>query len=291
MVARLRRVKERRPGGAAFLGIHLEGPYINPAKRGGQPLEPIRLPSIPEMDQLIEASGHNIRLVTLAPELPGALDLIRFLTSQGIVSSAGHSEATYVQMVMAVEAGLTRATHLYNGMPSLGHRNPGIVGAVLTLDAIYAELILDGVHIDPVAAQVALRAKGIDRIVLVTDATQAVGMDAGAYVRPGNRKIIVRDDAAWLESGSLAGSVLTMNRAVANATRFLHLPLADALALASRVAAQSLGAGATKGVLAPGMDADLVLLGEDMDIRMTMIAGKVVYRSSSSKMDMVKWSI
>jgi N-acetylglucosamine-6-phosphate deacetylase len=277
MLRRLRRVLDNPPPGAAILGFHLEGPYLNPARRGAQPEQAIRPPSIAEMERLIEASGDSVRLVTLAPEMPGALDLVRYLVDRGITVSAGHSEAGCEQAAAAADAGLSRAAHLYNGMPSFQNREPGLVGAALTRDDLYVELILDGVHVDPVSAGLALRAKGLDKVVLVTDATQAAGLGDGIYVRPGNRKIIVEGGAARLESGSLAGSVLTMDRAVANAVRLLHLPLADALALAGRTAAHSLGLGGRKGTLAPGMDADLVILGESLEVRTAIVAGAVVY--------------
>jgi N-acetylglucosamine-6-phosphate deacetylase len=280
MVTRLRKVKENQlPGEAAIAGLHLEGPYLRMERRGAQPEKAIRKPSVDEMKQLIEASGNNIRLVTLAPELTGALDLIGFLAKQGIVVSAGHSEASVSQIREAVKAGLTRAAHLYNGMMPFSHRTPGIVGAVLTSDEIYAELTLDGIHVDPVAAEVALRAKGLSRITLVTDATQATGLGDGTYIRPGNRKIIVKEGAARLESGNLAGSVLTMDQAVRNAVHLLHLPLTDAIAMASQVSAASLGLGKTKGTLACGMDGDVVLLGKDLEISATIVAGEVIFQA------------
>lgn len=280
MVTRLRKVKENQiPGEAAIAGLHLEGPYISLERRGAQPEKAIRKPSIDEMKQLIDASGNNIRLVTLAPELPGALELIEFLVKKGIVVSAGHSEASVAQMRAAVKAGLSRAAHLYNGMTPFSHRNPGIVGAILTSDEIYAELTLDGIHVDPVAAEVALRAKGLSKITLVTDSMQAAGLGDGTYIRPGNRKIIVKDSAARLESGNLAGSILTMDQAVRNAVGLLHLPLADAVAMASQVAAASLGLGTVKGTLACGMDGDVVLLGKNLEIAATIVTGEVAFRA------------
>ena len=279
IVKLLREVRERNPLGATILGIHVEGPYISQERRGGQPEQGIRLPSITEMEALIEASGGAIRLVTLAPELPGALELIRFLKHHHIIASVGHSDATYEQVVAAAEAGLTRASHLFNAMRGLHHRDPGAVGAVLVRDDIYAEIILDGVHLHPVTAQIAIRAKGLERIVLVTDATQAAGLGDGTYVRPGNRRITVKDGAARLDSGGLAGSVLTMDKAVSNAVRWLGLPLTAALAMASQVAAESLDLQQSKGGLAPGKDADLIVFEDDVRILLTMVKGQIVYQS------------
>jgi N-acetylglucosamine-6-phosphate deacetylase len=216
--------------------------------------------------------------VTLAPELPGADELIRYLVAEGVVVSAGHSNATYEQTLDAIQAGVSRVAHLYNGMSPFTHREPGVTGAALDQEHVYAELILDGLHIHPAAARIAIHAKGLERIVLVTDATQAAGLGEGAYVRPGNRKITVKDGAARLESGTLAGSVLSMDRAVANACDFLSIGLDQAIRLASRNAAESLFLP-TKGSLAPGFDADVILFDEEVRIRATIVAGKKVYSS------------
>lgn len=280
MITRLREVIEsQKAGEATIAGIHLEGPYISLEKRGAQPEKAIRAPSIDEMSELIEVSGNNIRLVTLAPELKGAIELIEFLVNKGIIVSAGHSNANVDQMREAEKAGLTRGAHLYNGMSAFTHRNPGIVGAILTSDKIYAELTVDGIHVDPVAAEVALRAKGSDKVTLVTDSMQATGLGDGMYLRPGNRKVIVENGAARLESGNLAGSILTMDRAVRNAVNMLHLSLPAAVSMASQVAATSLGLGEHKGRLDRGMDADVVLLRQDLEVDTAIVMGDVVFRS------------
>jgi N-acetylglucosamine-6-phosphate deacetylase len=278
MVARLRAAREKLLPGAQMIGLHLEGPYLNPEKRGAQPAEPIRLPNLAEMKDLIEAGGGCIKLVTLAPELPGADELIRYLISEGVVVSAGHSDAEYQQVIDALRAGVSRVAHLYNGMSPFTHREPGLAGAALEQDGIYAELILDGLHIHPAAARIALRSKGLERIMLVTDATQAAGLGEGVYVRPGNRKIIVKDGAARLESGTLAGSILTMDQAVANAKAFLGISLNQAVQLASRNVAESLHLPA-KGSLAPGYDADVTLFENDIRIKATFVRGQKVFQA------------
>jgi N-acetylglucosamine-6-phosphate deacetylase len=278
MVMRLHAVQQEQPFGTQILGLHLEGPYINPERRGAQPAGPIRLPNLAEMRDLLEACDHCIRLVTLAPELPGADELIHYLVAEGIIVSAGHSNATYEQMLGAVEAGVSRVAHLYNGMSPFTHREPGVAGAALDQDRLYAELILDGFHIHPAAARIAVRSKGLERIVLVTDATQAAGLGEGVYVRPGNRKIIVKGGAARLESGVLAGSILSMDRAVATARAFLGISLDQAIRLASRNVAESLHLP-TKGSLAPEFDADVILFDEDIRIKATFVGGRKVYSS------------
>jgi N-acetylglucosamine-6-phosphate deacetylase len=276
MVRRLAEARQRPPAGAQMIGLHLEGPYFSPEKRGAQPAKALRWPDLEEMRRLVEASQHSVRLVTLAPELPGAIPLIQYLVQQGIVASAGHSNATYEETMAAVEAGLSRVAHLFNGMSAFGHRAPGLAGATLAEDRIYAEIVLDGIHVHPAAARVALRAKGPERLVLVTDSTQAAGLGDGIYIRPGERKVIVKDGAARLETGGLAGSILTMDRAVANAAAFLELPLPQAVRLGSQTAADSLGLR-RKGRLEAGCDADLILVDDAMHVKAAFIAGKQVF--------------
>lgn len=281
-VKALDEIRKTNPPGAEIIGIHLEGPYISLKKRGAQPEQPIRPPSISEIEAIISASSQSIKLVTLAPELPGAIELIRFLSSQGVIASIGHSDATYEQVEQAEKVGLRRAAHLFNGMSEFNHRSPGAVGAVLTNDNIYAEIILDGHHVHPAAARLALRSKGLHRLVLVTDASQAAGLGDGVYIRPGNRKVIVENGAVRLESGALAGSALTMSQAVANAAKFLGIPLADAIAMASAIAAESLGLQDSRGSLAPGKLADLVIMDENVQILMTIARGRIAFQQGQS---------
>ena len=284
VLRRLRAVQRQRPAGAAILGAHLEGPYIHPEKRGAQLAGAVRDPSLAEMETILEEAGDLVRLVTLAPELDGALALIRFLADHGVVVSAGHTTATYEQMEAAVQAGVSRVTHFFNAMSPLHHRRPGVPGFVLTHPEIYAELILDGYHVHQAVARLLLRAKGAGRVTLVSDATQAAGLGDGVYMRPGGRAIVVRDGAARLRAEPpddqteqpLAGSVLTMDRAVRNCKRWLGLSLPQAAAMASAVAAESLGLIDKKGTLAAGQDADIVLLEADGRVRMTLVAGEIV---------------
>jgi N-acetylglucosamine-6-phosphate deacetylase len=279
IVQKLTAIQKKHPKGAAILGLHLEGPYINPERGGAQPVSAIRYPSIDEMEQLLDASDHQIHLVTLAPENPGALDLIHFLNQQGVVASCGHSVATLEQFNAAVNAGLNRVTHTFNGMPPLHHREPGILGGALSTKDVFCELILDGVHVHPLIASLLINWIGYDRVVLITDATQAAGLKDGVYIRPGNRKIIVKNGEARLKSGSLAGSVLIMQQAVKNVVGLLDLPLENAVQMASLTAAASLGLADRKGSIEVGKDADLLIMKEDLSILQVMVKGNVVFHS------------
>jgi N-acetylglucosamine-6-phosphate deacetylase len=258
-------------GGAALLGIHLEGPYLCERHRGAQDPEHLRAPDLDELDALLTAGP--VRLVTLAPELPGALAAIERLTGAGVVASVGHTDATYAQAMAAFDAGATHATHLFNGMRPFHHREPGVIGAALERDDVTCELICDGLHVDPAAIRLVHRLKGPGRSLLVTDAMSAAGLCDGDY-RLGALPVRVRDGRAELAgSATLAGSTLTMGAAVRNAVRLARLPLGDALQMASATPARVLGLQASKGALEPGLDADLVLLDDDLAVTATMVGG------------------
>lgn len=269
--------------GASILGVHLEGPFINPQKHGAQPEKDIREPNMDEMAHLVEAGAGLVKIVTLAPELPGAMEIIDYLISQQILVSVGHTQASYDEVTRAAQKGLKRATHLFNGMTSLHHRRPGVVGAVLNRDDIYAELILDGIHLHPATANLVLRAKGLDRMVLITDAIAATGAGDGTYYGFGGQKITVKNGSPQLDSGVLAGSTLTMDQAVRNAVRLLGLTFEQAVKIATQTAAESLGfeTQTTKGVISPGKDADLIILDDNLNVLLTMVAGEIMYQDSA----------
>lgn len=263
--------------GAAVLGAHLEGPFLSPLRPGAMDpstfIEPDRLVA----DGLIAAGGGAMRLMTLAPELPGALELIARLVDAGVVVSIGHSDADYNEAYAAVRAGARAATHTFNAMPPFHHREPGILGAVLDLDEVSCELICDGVHAVPAALRLVHRAKGATGVRLVTDATGAAGMADGPY-RLGAAEIRVSDGCATLvKNGAIAGSTLTMDRAVSNAVRFLGVTVEEAIAFASANPARLLGLGDRKGAISPGMDADLTVLDDELRARGTVVAGTWVY--------------
>ncbi|PKP54832.1 N-acetylglucosamine-6-phosphate deacetylase, partial [Candidatus Atribacteria bacterium HGW-Atribacteria-1] len=179
-------------GAAEILGIHLEGPYINPEKKGAQKEEDIKKVSIEEFLEFNKASGNLIRLVTIAPEMPGATDLINYLHKQGIIASVGHSNATYVQVQAGIQAGLSHVTHTFNAMRGLHHREPGVVGAALSSPKLAVEIIADGIHLHPVVIKILIQAKGSEKIVLITDAMRATGMSEGIYDLAGQEVAVAK---------------------------------------------------------------------------------------------------
>lgn len=269
--------------GAEIVGIHVEGPYISPKRRGAQPAEGIRDPDLDECDELFAAAGGWIRVVTLAPELPGGLELIRYLRSRDVIASLGHSDADYETALAAREAGATHATHLFNAMPSIHHRDPGLAAACLMEPEIVAEVIADGVHLAPEIVRLALRTKGPDRIALVTDAMSALGMPDGVYTL-GSHAVTVRGDRCTLADGTIASSMLSMDRAVRNAVAFAGVSLGEAARMASLVPARIAGCSDRKGSLEPGKDADVVVVTPAFEVACTIARGRVVYESRAAAM-------
>ena len=261
--------------GARHLGVHLEGPYIGSQYRGAQPEEWLRSPDPHEYERWFEMG--SIRLIALAPELPGTIELIERGTRQGIRFSVGHSSANYEQVIQAADHGLNQATHTFNGMTGLHHREPGAAGAVLTDDRIYAEIIVDGIHLHPAVVKLVVRAKGIDRTILVTDAIRATGLADGDYDLGGHQKVQVRDGIARTSRGSLAGSTLAMDAALRNVMRFAGLSINDALRMATTTPAEAMGLSSCKGIIQPGADADLALVDPDLNVHATIINGALVY--------------
>ena len=263
--------------GAEILGIHLEGPYINPEKKGAQKEEDIKKISLEEFLEFNQASGNLIRLVTIAPEMPGAIDFIRWLHQQGIIVSVGHSNATYKQVQEGIQAGLSQVTHIFNAMRGLHHREPGVVGAALSSPKLIVEMIADGIHLHPIVLKMLTQIKESEKLVLITDAMRATGFKEGTYDL-GGQEVIVTKGQARLKDGTLAGSVLTMDKAVKNMVTKVGIPLSKAIQMASFNPAKCLGVEDRKGSLEPGKDADIVVLNKNLETELTMVAGKVVYR-------------
>ncbi len=221
------------------LGINLEGPFLCPAKRGAHPLDQLRAPSIELLSRFQEAAAGQIRLITIAPEMPGALEVIAYAAAQGIRVSLGHSNATAAETEAAIAAGAVSATHTFNAMRALDHREPGIAGTVLDRDDLFAEAIVDGVHVHPALVRLWFRSKGAERAILITDGMSATGMGDGTFML-GDLSVEVRDGVC-LSNGVLAGSVLTLDRAVANLRAMTGTALPVAVRLASRNPARMLG--------------------------------------------------
>jgi N-acetylglucosamine-6-phosphate deacetylase len=260
-----------RDNRARPLGIHLEGPFISHAKRGVHPPENLVRPSPELLDKFWHASGGCIRMMTIAPEVPGAIDTIRHAKQLGVLCSLGHSDATYKEAVQGIAAGAKHATHTFNAMRAFDHREPGILGAVLTDDAITADIIADGVHVAPATLQLFLAAKSPERAILITDAISATGMPDGKY-RLGTFDVEVRGDRCE-HQGKLAGSVLTLDRAIRNVISFTSYTLAQAITMATLNPARLLGIASQRGTLAPGSVADIVVLTPEGHVVQTIVGG------------------
>jgi N-acetylglucosamine-6-phosphate deacetylase len=260
--------------GAWHLGLHLEGPYLNVDYRGAQNPIHFRSPDPAEYERWF--ASELIRLVTVAPELDGAELFITAGRQRGVEFAIGHSGASYEQVGTAANWGVRQATHTFNGMLGLHHRNPGTLGGVLTDERLYCQVIADGIHIHPALVKLLVRVKGVNRTVLITDAMRATGLADGEYDL-GGQPVTVQNGVARIATGSLAGSTLTMDAALRNMLAFAGLALSEALAMATSVPAEALNLRGKKGVLAPGADADVVLLDPDLQVVMTVVNGAVVY--------------
>ncbi|MDB4894292.1 MAG: N-acetylglucosamine-6-phosphate deacetylase [Firmicutes bacterium] len=277
IIAAIRAAKAAPRRGARVLGFHIEGPFVNPKLKGAQDGRYVRLASTAEIDRwMAEGEAGDRWHVTMAPEMEGATAAVQHLAGRGAIVSAGHTDCTYAQLAAAQAAGVRHVTHLYNAMRGLHHREPGTVGGALTLPGLTVELIADGVHVHPASMAVAVGARGADGVLLVTDAMRAAGMGEGEYLL-GELKAVVRNGEARLADGTLAGSVLTMADAVRNMVKLVGVPLPAAVAMASRNPARRHGLEARKGALAVGMDADLVLLDQDLRVQATVVAGQAVF--------------
>ncbi len=292
----LEQVREARIGArrsaARVLPAHLESNFLSDTYRGAQPADCLRLPpsqsprpgepasggSFRAEDILaeIERAAPDVGVVTLAPELPAAGDLIRDLVSKRIKVSLGHSGADFECAMAAIEAGATHATHLFNRMPPIGHRDPGLAGAVLASDEVTAEIVCDGHHVHPAMVRVAVAAKGIGRTMAITDGTAGSGLPVGARVVLGGRPITVRPTGAYLDDGTLAGSVLTLERAFAVLVGLVGLPVVEAAILCSTTPARYLGLQG-HGVIAPGAVADLVVMDRDFTVQQTYVGGELAF--------------
>jgi N-acetylglucosamine-6-phosphate deacetylase len=254
------------------LGIHLEGPFLSHARRGVHPPANLLAPTLPTFDRFWQAARGHIRVMTIAPELEGAREVIAEAARRGVCVSLGHSDGDMNSTRAAVAAGARHATHTFNAMRPLDHRDPGIIGEVLTDSRLSADIIADGIHLDPAIVELFLKAKGADGAVLITDAISATGMPEGRY-RLGTFEVEVKDGRCLLD-GKLAGSVLTMDRAVRNVMQFAHWDLQQTLRLATLNPARVVGLG-NRGRLEAGAQADFVVLSPSGEVRNTIVRGDV----------------
>jgi N-acetylglucosamine-6-phosphate deacetylase len=265
----------QQPNGATLLGAHLEGPYLNQARSGAQNTTYIRRASRDEALMFLDM--NVIRLLALAPEFEENRWLIRECSRRGVTVSAAHTSATFEEMSEAVALGLSQATHTFNAMTGLHHREPGTLGAAMALPEIACELISDNIHVHPAAMKILWRVKGRDRVILITDSIRGAGMPDGEY-RIDERLIFVRDGMAVLPDGTLAGSILTMDKALHNFMKATGEPVDNVWRASSLNAARAIHVSARKGSLEAGKDADVVLVDGQVNVFLTIAEGRIVYR-------------
>ncbi|MBU5343418.1 N-acetylglucosamine-6-phosphate deacetylase [Caldifermentibacillus hisashii] len=268
---------ENRTGQAEIIGIHLEGPFIHPKRKGAQPEEFILLPSPSQFDEWQELAQNTIRIVTLAPDQENGIALVKHLAEHGVIASIGHSDANFQDVVAAVEAGASHVTHLFNGMRGLHHREPGTAGGALLLKELTVELIADGIHVHPKMIDLVFRLKDLDHAVLITDSMRAKWLPDGES-ELGGQKVFVSDGKATLEDGTLAGSILKLNQGVKHVMKFANLTLPEVVKLVTMNPAKELGLHHRKGSIEAGKDADLVVLNEKYDPILTICRGGIAFK-------------
>ncbi|MFP7479036.1 N-acetylglucosamine-6-phosphate deacetylase [Terribacillus saccharophilus] len=264
-------------GEAELIGVHLEGPFVNPAKAGAQPLAHICKPDAEIFREWQQLSGNKIKVVTLAPECDDDYELTQLLASEQITASAGHTDASFEQIKDAVEKGISQLTHLCNQMNGIHHRDVGAVGAGFLLPALKSELIADGIHVAPEMLRLVYQNIGPDRLILITDSLRGKGLDDGTYDL-GGQAVTVKDGKALLPDGTLAGSMLQMKDAVRNMAAFANASVADIAKMTAENPAKQYGIYDRKGSLAIGKDADIVLLDDQLTLQATYCRGKLAYR-------------
>ena len=265
-------VMREKPAGSVPLGVNMEGPFFCAAKKGAQPAEHLRLPSMDDYDNMVDANADIVRRLALAPELEGALPVIRELIRLGVQVSLGHTDATYEQMMAAVNAGASSVTHMFNAMSPFTHRQPGAVGAGLACRQLMCEFVADMVHLHPAAIRAMLAAKGEDMCVAITDSMMAGGMPDGEYTL-GGQPVFVKDNAACLANGTLAGSVLTLHKSLLNMVNIVGVPLEQALPMYTESPARLIGEQ-NRGRIEVGFDADILALDAALNIKAVWVGGK-----------------
>lgn len=257
--------------GAEIIGLNLEGPFVNPEKKGAMIIGFMRKPTIKEVESLYKASDGNLRIMTIAPELDGSLQVIKWLSNHSIIPSLGHTNATYEEAIKAFDSGAMMTSHLFNAMRQMHHRDPGVIVASLEREEVFVELIADGIHIDPSVVELVIKLKGFDKVIIVSDATPLAGLPDGEYTFPGFPKITIKNMKAYLPDGTLAGSTLTLDNALKNLVKW-GIPIDKTLRMLSTNPARLLGL--RKGVIKPGYDSDLAILNQNLEVEAVMIGGK-----------------
>ena len=269
-------IKSDKPEGAKVLGIHLEGPFISVKHIGAQPLEYVAKPEIEVFDKYNSASGNNIKIVSLAPEVEGADQLIAHLNKKGIVASAGHTDAGYNDIEKAIESGLKNITHTYNAQKALHHREIGTVGSAMLFDSLNCEAICDTIHLSIPAIKLLIKNKPHDKFTLITDSMRAKHLCDGIS-ELGGQKVIVKNGEARLENGALAGSILKMNDAIKNLVTKCGVKFTDAIDYATINPAKNLGIFESAGSIKEGKNADFAVLNEDFSVALTVRNGNIIY--------------
>lgn len=276
-IGNIRDTKQQGTRGAQLLGCHLEGPFLNPGKKGAQKAGFLRLPSTTELQDYLDAGRGCIRMITMAPELAGAFEVIKMAGQMGIIVSLGHSEASLPQVAEACKAGLGHVTHVFNAMDGLHHRDPGTTGAVLSMPELTVDVIPDGHHVHPSVVKILICSKGIDQVSAISDCIRAGGLGDGGY-ELGGQKVLVKDGFANLADGTLAGSTITLAEGLRVLVEKVGLALAEAVKMVSLNPARTLGL-TDRGVLERGKKADIVVLDAHLNVLMTIIAGRIVYKA------------
>ncbi|SHK08016.1 N-acetylglucosamine-6-phosphate deacetylase [Paramaledivibacter caminithermalis] len=281
-VRNIREIMKRNVEGAAIIGSYIEGPFITEKKKGAHPAQFIRRLDVKDIDELLHEADGSIKVITIAPEKEDAPELIKTLTAKGIKVSLGHTNATFHETKLAIENGASIAVHVYNGMRGLHHREPGVLGAVLGIDDIYAELIADLIHVHPESIKILVKCKGTDKICLISDCMMAGGLSDGEY-KLGELEVAVKDGIPRLSNGSLAGSTLKIINAVKNMIEKVGVSPLEAVHMASLVPAKILGIDDEYGSIKINKKADLTIIDNDFNVIMTIVNGKIVYRKKSQR--------
>lgn len=262
---------------AEALGIHLEGPYISEARRGAHPPVWLRKPNLAEIDEVLALTAGSLRLITLAPELPGAAEVISRLVRANVTVSIGHTDATFEETRAALALGATHVTHCYNAMRPLHHREPGPIGAIMRAPQVYGELIADGVHVHPAMMDILVHILGPQRTIVVTDALAGAGMPEDGVFEFGGQEAHVICGAARLADGTITGSVLTMDHALRNIMEMTHVSLQEAIIMLTINPARSIKVAARKGLLQPGYDADVLVFDDTLTLQATFCRGELTF--------------